>query len=132
MRQIITAITALFVSGLLLAGCGPDKEYLDEEVYKRLVAEFALLNQMNEEVLNGRDREEVRFEIFEYYGTTAEEFEISHNYYQTDIDAQLKRMEETSALLRSERDSIHDAERAHRQALEEVRLDTVNTDDTVF
>jgi hypothetical protein len=124
----LLAFLALFA----LPMCSEEPEPIDEEVYKTLLTELALLNQMNEILLGVYSKEEKREMVFDYYNVTEEEFNRSHEIYQRDIDRQMKRIEEVQTILRAERDSLQQAERRYRVSLREhsdsLRLRLLNRD----
>lgn len=88
---------------------------MDEELYKTVITELAIVNQMDEELLGENTREEKREEVFTHYGIDEEFFNFSHEIYQQNIDAQMERIREVQDRLRTERDSVQAAERRHRE-----------------
>lgn len=100
-------------------GCTEKEEYIDEDVYTKLMLEFAIINSMNEAYLGDSTHDEFRLKILDQYGVTPEKFRESHEYYQQNIIDQLERMDIIGKLLRQERDSIQYAERDYRLAKQE-------------
>lgn len=115
-------LSALLFSLLFfsLSACEEEPEIIDEELYKTLITELAIVNQMDEELLSDKTLEEKREEVFDHYGVSRELFDLSHDIYQSDIDAQMERIKDVQDRLRTERDSVQAAERRHR---EENRID---------
>lgn len=107
-------ITTLLLSFFALAGCEGEPDVIEENLYQTLVAELAVLNQMDENLLGSKTREEKREQIFNHYGVTEEYFTQSHKFYQSDIDAQMKRMQKVQDTLRAVRDSVHAADRRYK------------------
>ncbi|MDX1641131.1 MAG: DUF4296 domain-containing protein [Balneolaceae bacterium] len=102
-------ILFILFAGLIIVSCKPESsapdELIDEETYERMFAEFAIINQLDEQLLSYTSREELRNKVYEHYGVTEEEFRISHEYYEQNIDAQLERVQEITKMLRAERDT---------------------------
>lgn len=94
--------------------CEEKPELVDEELYKTLMVELAILNQMDDEILGNRDKTELWEEIFLSYGVDEQNFRRSHEIYQSNIDAQMKRVIDIQDRLRTERDSIQAAERRYK------------------
>lgn len=107
-------IAMLLLSFSTLTGCEEEPDVIEEDLYQTLVAELAVLNQMDENLLGSMTREEKREQILNHYGVTEEYFTKSHKFYQSDIDAQMKRMQKIQDALRAERDSVHEAERRYK------------------
>ena len=112
----------VFLSALP-AGCSekPD-DVMDEELYGNVLIELTIINHMDESQLGERTPEQLRDRVFEKYSVTREQFRISHEYYQLDMQKQMQRVEEYSERLRAERDSIQQAERQFRLDLETARV----------
>lgn len=100
---------------LALSACSNDKpnELIPEEIYKQMFIEFSIINQYNENVLQETTPDELRQKVYDHYGVTAEEFRVSHRYYERDLDKHLERLTEITNIMRAERDSIMDAEREY-------------------
>jgi hypothetical protein len=88
-------------------------DLIPEETYKRMFVEFTIINQFDELLLQGRSRDELRGMIYEYYGVTPEEFRNSHRYYESNIERQLKRIDEINLMMRAERDTLMEAEKQY-------------------
>lgn len=113
-------ISTLFPLLLLtFNACEKEPELVDEELYKTIMTELAILNQMDQEILGERDKSELREEIFETYGVEEEKFRRSHEIYESNIDAQMERVKDIQDRLKTERDSIQAAERRHK---DEIKL----------
>lgn len=107
---------ALILSILIFTviSCEKEPEVINEDLYIDLVTELSVLNQMNEELLGEMTKAEKREEIFAHYNVSESEFNDAHEYYQSDIDAQMSRVKIIQDRLRTERDSVQAAERRHR------------------
>lgn len=95
--------------------CEKEPELVDEELYKTILIELAILNQTDQELLGDRDKTVLRDEIFETYGVDEQKFSRSHEIYQSNIDAQMERVKDIQDRLRAERDSVQAAERRYRE-----------------
>lgn len=95
--------------------CEKEPELVDEELYKTIMIELAILNQTDQELLGERDKSVLRDEIFETYGLDEQKFSRSHEIYQSNIDAQMERVKDIQDRLRAERDSVQAAERRYRE-----------------
>lgn len=129
MRSVSLSL-AIFI-GSLLSGCDNTPDLLiDEETYKQLFIEITMLNHIDEKSLHLKEKEELTDMVFEHYQVTREMFRFSHNYYEADIEAQLKRMDEVSLLLRNERDKVIELEKIHesenRESLDSLRQRILN------
>ena len=109
---LISALILFFL--ITFNACEKDPELVDEELYKSIMVELAILNHMDQEILGERDKAELRDEIFERYGVEEEKFGRSHEIYQSDIDAQMERVKDIQDRLKTERDSIQAAERRYK------------------
>jgi len=99
---------------LTFSACEKEAELVDEELYKTIMIELTILNQMDRDLLGDREKTELREEIFESYGVDEQKFSRSHEIYQSDIEAQMERVREIQDRLRAERDSVQAAERKYR------------------
>lgn len=115
MKKGLNLLLYLLFGLFSLSGCEKDPDVIDAELYQTLIAELTILNQMDEELLDGTTKEEKREQIFEHYGVTEEMFARSHDYYQSDLDAQMNRVQNIQNQLRAERDSVQAAERRYRE-----------------
>lgn len=106
MRKVLFVI----VAGLIFWGCEPESsapdEIINEETYERMFIEFAIINQLDQQLLNNISQEELRSKVYESYGVSEDEFRISHEYYERNIEEQIERVKEINKILREERDSI--------------------------
>lgn len=112
-----------------MIGCGSEysepEELIAEETYERMFIEFAIINQMDEQLLNNTSREELRQMVYREYGVTEEEFRISHEYYEQNVDEQLERVNEIIRLMRSERDSVQTIQRQYEAVTTPEQLDSL-------
>lgn len=119
----------ILLTGFLMTGCGPESpasdELIDEETYERMFIEFAIINQLDQQLLHNTTREELQDKVYEHYGVTEEEFSVSHEYYEQNIEAQLERVKEINKMLRSERDSIQTIQRKYESITTPQQLDSL-------
>lgn len=120
-----------FVIILLITviGCSsestPPDELIDEQTYQQMFMEFAIINQLDQRLLKKRSQEEFRQMVYEHYDVTEEEFRISHEYYEQQVDEQLERVKEMSKILRAERDSLLTIEREYGKLTSPERIDSL-------
>lgn len=114
---------------LLFAGCDTQsskpEELIDEETYERMFIEFALINQLDERLKKNRPEEELRQMVYDHYGVTREQFRLSHQYYEQNIDDQLKRVNKMTQSLKTERDTLVVIEREFKAAIRDNKLDSL-------
>lgn len=87
--------------------------------------EFAIINQLDQQILEERSPEELRQLVYKHYNVTEEEFRISHEYYEQQVDEQLERVKEMSKILRAERDSLVTIEREYNQITSPEQADSL-------
>lgn len=109
----ILTISLLSATGWI--SCEGQPELLDEETYGNILIELTIVNQMDEVHMGDRSREEFIDEIYQKYDVSSEIFRMSHEHYQRDVEQQMKRVEELGKRLRSERETIQQAEKEFRQ-----------------
>ncbi len=122
------SILFILFGAILFTACDqstPPEDVIDEETYKRMFAEFALINQLDHGLMQDTTGQRLRNMVYEHYGVTPDEFRTSHQYYEQQIDEQIERLKDINTLLRSERDTLVDIEREYRQALESGKLDSL-------
>ena len=112
-RLIIPAIILVFASG---CDFGSSDQIMDERTYEDIFIELAFLDQFDDKLLNDITKEEMREQIFDHYGVTSEEFKISHEHYQNQVDEQLERLQRIGERIRAERDKVNEAERKFKEA----------------
>jgi hypothetical protein len=121
----------LFVLILLivLPGCSsesnPPDELIDEQTYEQIFMEFAIINQLDKRILEDRSQEELRQLVYEHYDVTEEEFKISHEYYEQNVEEQLERVRDMSDILREERDSLVVIERKYGRVTTPEQADSL-------
>lgn len=113
MKAILFVSLFLTVIAVACTSRAPD-QLIDEETYKRMFIEFAIVNQMDSTLLNYRERSELHRRIYEHYNVTEEQFSVSHEYYELDVDGQIQRINEITEMLQGERDPISKAEQEFR------------------
>lgn len=108
-------------------GCDPSTpdELIDEETYEQMFMEFAIINQLDQNLLQYTTRDELRNKVYEYYGVTEQEFRVSHEYYESQVEQQIDRVLEMTNILREERDTLNVIERKYREALRDGRVDSL-------
>lgn len=125
MRKILLIVFAFAA----IYGCGSEssepEELITEETYERMFIEFAIINQMDEQLLQNTSQEELRQMVYQQYDVTEEEFRISHEYYEQNVDEQLDRVKEITRLMRSERDSIQTIQRQYEAVETPEQLDSL-------
>ena len=125
MRKFIPIIIVLLAIFACQSDPSKSREVIDEETYKQMFMEFAIVNQLDQKLLQNRSREELREIVYEHYGVSEEEFRISHEYYEQQLDDQLKRIREMTRTMRSERDSLNTIDRKYKDAISENELDSL-------
>lgn len=120
-------IVVVFITFIALMGCDPSTpdELIDEETYEQMFMEFAIINQLDQNLLQYTTRDELRNKVYEYYGVTEQEFRVSHEYYESQVDQQIDRVLEMTNKLREERDTLNVIERKYREALRDGRVDSL-------
>lgn len=117
------------LSAFLFAGCEPDTstpdELIDEETYERMFIEFAIINQLDQQLLKNSSKEELRNKVYQHYGVTEEEFRISHEYYEQNIDEQIERIQDINKMIRAERDSVQAIQRKYEAVRTPQQLDSL-------
>jgi hypothetical protein len=112
-KKLLFVLTLLIV----LLGCSsesnPPDELIDEQTYEQIFMEFAIINQLDKRILEDRSPEELKQLVYEHYDVTEEEFRISHEYYEQNVEEQLERVRDMSDILREERDSLVVIERKY-------------------
>lgn len=103
----------------------PPDELIDEQTYQQMFMEFAIINQLDQQILEERSPEELRQLVYKHYNVTEEEFRISHEYYEQQVDEQLERVKEMSKILRAERDSLVTIEREYNQITSPEQADSL-------
>lgn len=114
---------------IITFGCSsessPPDELIDEQTYQQMFMEFAIINQLDQRLLQNRSRDELRELVYEHYNVTEEEFRISHEYYEQQVDQQLERVKEMSKILRTERDSVLAVEEEYEKLTTPEQVDSL-------
>ena len=125
MKKLLFVLTLLIV----LLGCSsesnPPDELIDEQTYEQIFMEFAIINQLDKRILEDRSQEELRQLVYEHYDVTEEEFKISHEYYEQNVEEQLERVRDMSDILREERDSLVVIERKYGRVTTPEQADSL-------
>lgn len=111
--KYLPVIFLLLVATLVACDDPVPPDLISEETYKRMFIEFTIINQYDELLLQGRSREELRNMVYEHYNVTPDEFRNSHRYYESNIERQLKRIDEINLMMRAERDTLIEAEKQY-------------------
>ena len=101
----------LILFALLVSSCGnttAPEDLLEEDRYIDVFSELLIVNQMEEEQLDGVSRDYLKEQIFEEYNVTQEQFERSHRYYQKQPDEQLRRLDKIEKQLSDQREMFQD------------------------
>jgi DNA-binding ferritin-like protein len=125
-------VKRLFIAVILLIitfGCSsessPPDELIDEQTYEQMFMEFAIINQLDQRLLQKNSQDNLRQIVYEHYNVTEEEFRISHEYYERQVDAQLERVKEMSRTLRTERDSLLAIQRQYEKLTTPEQVDSL-------
>ncbi|MCG2590530.1 DUF4296 domain-containing protein [Rhodohalobacter sulfatireducens] len=125
MKKLLFVLILLIV----LPGCSsesnPPDELIDEQTYEQIFMEFAIINQLDKRILEDRSQEELRQLVYEHYDVTEEEFRISHEYYEQNVEEQLERVRDMSDILREERDSLVVIERKYGRVTTPEQADSL-------
>lgn len=125
MKRLLIAIILLITTFGCSSDSTPPDELIDEQTYQQMFMEFAIINQLDQQLLQNKSRDELRQTVYEHYGVTEEEFRISHEYYEQQIDDQLERVKEMSNTLRAERDSLLTIEREYEKLTTPEQVDSL-------
>jgi len=63
--------------------------------------------------------------VYSHYGVTEEEFRISHEYYEQQVENQIERVREMSKILRAERDSVLVVDRKYQELESQEQADSL-------
>lgn len=106
MKKFALAVLLLITTFGCSSESSPPDELIDEETYEQMFMEFAIINQLDQRLLQNTTQDELRDMVYDHYQVTEEEFRISHEYYEQQVDQQLERVKEMYKTLRIERDSV--------------------------
>ncbi|MGM0506277.1 MAG: DUF4296 domain-containing protein [Bacteroidota bacterium] len=97
----LRALTLLALFVLPLLSCEretpPPEDLLEESLYLDLTAELYLTMQLIQLRELYEKEDSLRQLVFDHYGVSAEQFQKSHRYYQSDIEGQLIRLDSLRA-----------------------------------
>ncbi len=114
-----TKLAGLFLLTVmaLFSSCTDDKSKLliDEETYKHVFIELAIVTHMDTKLLANISQKELIDQIYEHYDITPEQFRYTHDYFEKDIQKQAKRMEQILVMLREERERIDAIEQEYNR-----------------
>lgn len=123
-KLLITIILLITTFGCSSESTPPD-ELIDEQTYQQMFMEFAIINQLDQQILQKRSQEELRQTVYEHYGVTEEEFRISHEYYEQQVEEQIDRVRDMTKILRVERDSLLAIEREYEKLTTPEQVDSL-------
>ena len=104
-------VIPLILFALLVSSCGnttAPEDLLEEDRYIDVFSELLVVNQMEEEQLDGVSRDYLKEQVFEEYNVTQKQFEQSHRYYQKQPDEQLRRLDKIEKQLTDQREMFQD------------------------
>lgn len=115
MNKVLIIIIGFWLL-LVLTACTDSvpENLVDEDIYENIFIELAIIDQLDERLLQGRTKQELRQEVYAHYGVTLPDFTISHEYYELDIDNQIERLNRINSRLREERNNIDRAETEYK------------------
>lgn len=119
MKRRFTPVFLLF-SLLLFYSCGDPtapEDILEEDRYISVFTELVVINQLDDEQLDGVSRDYLKEQVLEEYNITQEQFELSHQYYQQQPDQQIQRLDKIEESLKEERDVLQDRLNRDRKRL---------------
>lgn len=125
MKRLLIAVIFLMITFGCSSESSPPDELIDEQTYEQMFMEFAIINQLDQRLLQKTSQEQIRQLVYEHYNVTEEEFRISHEYYERQIDDQLERVKEMSRTLRTERDSLLSIEREYKKLTTPEQVDSL-------
>jgi len=120
----------LIFIALLISSCGDPtapEDLLEEDRYIAVFTELVVVNQIEEENLDGVSREYLKEQIFEEFGVTKEQFEQSHRYYQQNPEEHIQRLDKIEDILTEQRDRFQDRLNEDRKQM----TDSLVTPDTI-
>lgn len=121
----------LVFTALTLLSCSSEptapEDLLEDERYISVFTELLVINQLDEEQLNGVSRDYLKEQVFEEYYITRKQFERTHSYYQQKPKQQIQRLEKIEESLTVERDRLQNQLNEDRKQL----ADTLVTPDTL-
>lgn len=125
MKRLLIAVILLITTFGCSSESSPPDELIDEQTYEQMFMEFAIINQLDQRLLQKNSQDNLRQIVYEYYNVTEEEFRISHEYYESQVDDQLERVKEMSRTLRTERDSLLAIQRQYEKLTTPEQVDSL-------
>ncbi len=125
MKKLVFAVILLITTIGCSSESSPPDELIDEQIYQQMFMEFAIINQLDQQLLQQTSRDELRDLVYEHYKVSEEEFRISHEYYEQQVDQQLERVKEMSKTLRIERDSLLAIEEEYEKLTTPEQVDSL-------
>jgi len=110
----------LILTSLVLLSCGDPtapEDLLEEDLYVSVFSELLIINQINEQQLDGISRDYLKEQVFEEYDVTREQFEQTHRYFQQQPEQQLERLSKIEETLMQDRDRFQDRINEDRKRL---------------
>lgn len=125
MKKLAFTILLLITTLGCSSESSPPNELIDEETYQQMFMEFAIINQLDQQLLREKSQDELRDLVYRHYNVTEEEFRISHEYYEQQVDQQLERLKEMTKTLRIERDSVLAVEEEYEKLTTPEQVDSL-------
>lgn len=101
----------LILAAFLFSSCGDPtapEDLLEEDRYIAVFSQLLVINQINDDKLDGVSREYLKEQVFEEHDVTREQFERTHRYYQQQPEKHLQRLDKIEDLLTTQRDNFQD------------------------
>lgn len=119
MRFWLLILLVLF----LASSCSDTKnsQLIDDQTYQNMFIEFTIITHMDEKLLRDTTAEELILRVYEHYGVTQEQFNYTHDYFESDISQQFLRMEKILQQLRDEREMINEVTEKHEKETRETQ-----------
>jgi len=125
----------IFLALILISCSDPTapEDLLDENRYVSVFSELLMINQIDEQQLNGVSRNYLKEQVFEEYDVTREQFERTHKYFQQQPEQQLQRLSKIEESLTQERDRFQDRLNEDRKQLADTLAvpDSLSVSDTL-
>ena len=111
MKIKVPGIIFILATTLFFSSCGDPtapEDLLEEDRYITVFSELLVINQIEQEQLDGVSREYLKEQVFDKHSVTREQFERTHRYYQQKPEQHLQRLDKIEDLLTNQRDRFQD------------------------
>lgn len=111
MKIRVPGIIFILATALLFSSCGDPtapEDLLEEDQYITVFSELLVINQIEQDQLDGVSREYLKEQVFDEHNVTREQFERTHRYYQQQPEQHLRRLDKIEDLLTNQRDRFQD------------------------